>query len=135
MDKDMKMDTLSSHLSEPLSAAAAALAENLLQSEPFVRYHQADRLLHEDQQAARLLAEFSKLQQDIRTRQYSEKITEEDIKRLRQLQTDVATNIVIQDQGLKQEMAVAFLKEVNQEISSLLGVDFASLTRRSGGCC
>ena len=129
------MDSPLSNLSEPLSAAAAALAENLLQSEPFVRYHQADRLLHEDQQATRLLEEFSKLQQDIRTRQYSEKITEEDIKRLRQLQTDVATNIVIQDQGLKQEMAVAFLKEVNQEISSLLGVDFASLTRRSSGCC
>ena len=135
MDKDMKKDSPLSNLSEPLSAATAALAENIMQSEPFVRYHQADRLLHEDQQATRLLEEFLVLQQKIRTSQYSEKISEEDIKRLRQLQTDVATNIMIQDQGLKQEMAVAFLKEVNQEISSLLGVDFASLTRRSGGCC
>ena len=33
------------------------------------------------------------------------------------------------------ELAVAFLREVNQEISQLLGIDFASLTRRSGGCC
>lgn len=135
MDKDMKMDAPLINLSEPLSTAVAVLAENLLQSEPFVRYHQADRVLHEDQQATRLLEGFLKLQQDIRTRQYSEKISAEDIQRLRQLQTDVATNIVIQDQGLKQEMAVAFLKEVNQEISSLLGVDFASLTRRQGGCC
>lgn len=35
----------------------------------------------------------------------------------------------------EQELSVAFLREVNQEISQLLGVDFASLARRSSGCC
>jgi hypothetical protein len=35
---------------------------------------------------------------------------------------------------MAQQEAIAFLQEVNQEISSLLGYDFASLTRRSGVC-
>ena len=41
----------------------------------------------------------------------------------------------IQDHLMTQELAVAFLREVNQEISQQLGVDFASLARRSSGCC
>jgi hypothetical protein len=34
-----------------------------------------------------------------------------------------------------QDNATAYLKEVNQEISQWLGVDFAALARRPNSCC
>jgi cell fate (sporulation/competence/biofilm development) regulator YlbF (YheA/YmcA/DUF963 family) len=75
------------------------------------------------------------MQQKIRSQQYSGTISESDLTRLRALQSAIGANETIQDHQLTQELAIAFLREVNQEISNLLGVDFASLARRSGGCC
>lgn len=133
--KGIEMTSAQNAISTTLFEATSALAENLVQSEPFLRFQEADRKLHADQEAMRLLTEFAELQQKIRAQQQSGAISESDIKRLRELQSMIPTNDVIQEHGLAQEIAVAFLREVNQEISNLLGVDFASLTRRSGGCC
>jgi len=118
-----------------LLEATSNLAENLAQSEPFLRFKEATRKLQDDKAATALLVEFTELQQKFRSNQHSYVISENDIKRLRELQDMIGTNDVIQEQGLAQETAIAFLREVNQEISNLLGVDFASLTRRSSGCC
>lgn len=115
--------------------ATSNLAENLAQSEPFLRFKAAEGKLNSDQEALRLLKEFSVLQQKIRTQQNNGGISENDIKQLRALQNAISTNETIQDYQLTQELAVAFLREVNQEISQLIGIDFSSLTRRSGGCC
>ena len=135
VDKDIAMKTQISTLPDTLLAATSALTENLMQSEPFVRYQDADRKLRADQKAMRLLDELSELQQKVRDHQYSGDISENDVNRLRKLQSEVYTNEVIQQHGYAQEIAVAFLREVNKEISNLIGVDFASLTRHSGGCC
>ena len=115
--------------------ASSALAENLAQSEPFLRFKAAEGKLNADQEALRLLKEFSELQQKIRAQQNNGGISESDIKRLRALQNAIGVNETIQDYQLMQELAVAFLREVNLEISQLLGIDFSSLARRSGGCC
>ena len=135
VDKDTEMKSAINAISITMLEATSALAENLVQSEPFLRFHEADRKLHTDQEAMRLLTEFAQLQQKIRAKQNSGAISASDIKRLRELQRAIGTNDVIQEQGLAQEMAAAFLREVNQEISNLIGIDFASITRRSGGCC
>ena len=135
VDKETEMTSASSAISVTLLEATSVLAENLVQSEPFLRFQKADRRLHADQETKRLLTEFAELQQKIRAQHYTGAITELDIKRLRELQTTISTNDAIQGHGMAQELAIAFLREVNQEISNLLGVDFASLTRRAGGCC
>lgn len=114
---------------------ASNLAENLAQSEPFLRYKAAEEKLTADTGAQNLLAELSELQQTVRAQQYAGGISESQLKRLRELQTAANQNETIQEYGLAQEYAVAFLREVNQEISQLIGIDFASLTRRSSGCC
>ena len=135
VDKGIVMTSAQNAISATILEATSSLAENLVQSEPFLRLQAADRRLHADQEAMRLLTEFAELQQKIRAQQQSGAISESDIKRLRVLQGTISTNNTIQEHGLAQEIAAAFLREVNQEISNLLGVDFASLTRRSGGCC
>ncbi len=133
--KKTESTTVKTYLSNDMLEATYSLADNLMQSEPFLQYQQADRKLHADQEAMRLLEEFSELQQKIRAQQHSVGIAEGDIKRLRELQSAIGANKIYQEQAYAQQMAVALLQEVNEEISNLLGVDFASLTRRSGGCC
>ena len=133
MDKEMTSSI--GAISITMLEATSALAENLAQSEPILRFRAAEGKLKADPEALKLLAELSELQQKIRTQQLASEISEIEIKRLRALQNVIGINETIQDYGLTQELAASFLREVNQEISQLLGIDFASLTRRSGGCC
>src|SRR5512146_3247400 len=130
-----EVTTAMNAISSTMLEATTNLAENLAQSEPFLRYKAAAGRLEADAQAMQLLADLSKLQQKIRKSQYSGAVSEKDLARLRSLQTALSTSETIQDYQLTQELAVAFLREVNQEISNLVGIDFASLTRRAGGCC
>lgn len=135
MDKDTEMTSEISAVSTTMLEATSSLAVNLAQSEVFLRFKAAEAKLNADQEAQLLLTEFSELQRKIRTQHQSDAISESDIKRLRALQSAIGTNDTIQDYELMKELAVAFLREVNEEISRLLGIDFASLTRRSSGCC
>ena len=132
---NIEMTFTQNDISTTLVEATTVLAENLVQSEPFLHFQEAARKLQADHEAMRLLNEFEDLQQRIRTQQLSNTISENDLKRIRELQLEIGMNDVIQEHSLAQEMATAFLREVNQEISNLIGIDFASLTRRSGGCC
>jgi cell fate (sporulation/competence/biofilm development) regulator YlbF (YheA/YmcA/DUF963 family) len=133
--KGIEMNSTQSAVSNTLLLAASTLAENLAQSESFLRFQEADRKLQADGEATGFLTEVAELQQQIRAQQQSGAISESDVKRLRQLQNIINANNTIQEFGKAQDLAAAFLREVNQEISNLLGIDFASLTRRSGGCC
>jgi len=133
--KEIEMTPAKTAIPAPMREATSALAEHLLQSEPFLRYQAADRRLRANPEAMQLLADLAELQQKIRGQQYAGAISEGDLTRLRELQGAVRKNEIIQDHGMMQELTIALLREVNQEISNVLGVDFASLTRRSGGCC
>ncbi len=135
MDNETEVKTTTNAISDAILEATTSLAENLAQSEPFLRYKAATSRLEADAQAIQLLEDLSTLQQQIRKSQYSGAVSEKDIARLRALQTAMGASETIQDYQLTQELAAAFLREVNQEISNLIGIDFASLTRRAGGCC
>lgn len=88
-----------------------------------------------DKQSVKLLTEASELQQKLYTEQCSGDVSKEKISQLRNFRNQVATNETIQNQVIAREEAVAFLREINAEISNLLGFDFASLTRRPGSGC
>ncbi len=122
-------------VSSPILEVTQNLAENLAQSEPILRYRAAEQKLNGDAAAQRLLVELSELQQTVRAQQYAGGITPDQLKRLRELQTAANQNKTIQEYEQAQEAALAFLRIVNQQISQLVSIDFASLTRRSSGCC
>jgi len=122
-------------ISEKLMEATSSLAMNLAQSEPFLQFKAAEQKLKADQQAMQLLADLEEIQQKIRTQQYSNSVSESDFTRLRELQNAIGINETIQERARALENAIVFLREANQEISNLLGIDFASLARRSTGCC
>jgi cell fate (sporulation/competence/biofilm development) regulator YlbF (YheA/YmcA/DUF963 family) len=125
------MNSINPAIPSELLAATQALAENLLASEPFVNYDRAHVQLKADSQANQLLTHLSNLQAELRQRQAQGQVTQEHINQLRTVQSNVQANHVIMDYMGTQQLAVAYLREINQEISQLLGADFAALAKRS----
>ncbi len=117
-----------------LMAATQVLAENLLASEPFVIYQRASARFNADPQARGLIEQLSQAQADLRRHQTSRAVTQADVDQLRALQRDVQSNPVIIDYAVTQQAAVAYLREINQVISELIGSDFVALAKRPG-CC
>ena len=114
-----------------LMAATQALAENLLASEPFTLYQQAYARLDADPQARDLIQRLSHAQADLRRKQAIGGVTQADVTQLRALQSAVQSNRVIVDYASAQQIAIAYLREVNQAISELIGTDFAVLAKKS----
>lgn len=118
---------LSLHLQE----ATQSLIENLLASEAFARYRQARSRLNTDQEARSLLEQLTQSQARLRQKQASGGVTQSEIDELRSLQAQVQHNRVIMDYAQSQQEAVDFLREINNEISGLLGVNFATFANHA----
>jgi cell fate (sporulation/competence/biofilm development) regulator YlbF (YheA/YmcA/DUF963 family) len=119
---------------EMLYQATQSLAENLVASEPFVQYAQARAAFEADSNAQSLLKDISSIQGEMRKKQQRGQVTQEDIDVLRAMQQQAQSNETIMQYANTQQGAVNFLREINQEISQLLGVDFAALSKQTG-CC
>ena len=117
-----------------LTQATEALGVNLSCSRPFLRYRAATNHLNNDKQASAILQRLAELQAEFRTRQMQGTLTFEDLNQLRSLQDDAQRNPVIAEHLEAQQGVIDAIREINQEISSWLGVDFASLARTTG-CC
>ncbi len=114
-----------------LKMATETLIENLLASEAFVRYSRAKMMLEADQNAKSKLEELLTLQAKIRSAQMNGGVSQQQIEQLRAVQQEVQQNRVIIEYAQSQQAAIEYLREINQEISKLIGIDFASLARQS----
>jgi cell fate (sporulation/competence/biofilm development) regulator YlbF (YheA/YmcA/DUF963 family) len=135
VDRGISMKYETDSFTPELRVASFDLAESLALSEAILGYTKAHLILMKDQQALQLISEASDLQRKVYNGGSSSEDLEDDIFRLRELQDLISANLAIQNQTVARETAVEFLKEMNQEISQLLGVDFASLARRPGAGC
>ena len=129
------LNTNQPDISPNVLEATQVLAQDLLQSEAFLRYKKAKHELEGDKEAQKLLTDLPAAREQIRGQQFSGTFSESDLVKLQELQEKVASNEVIQSYELTKREATALLREVNEEISNLIGIDFSSLTRRSSGCC
>lgn len=120
---------------DELFDATISLAESLEQSEPITRFRQATQLLQDDLDAQQLVSEAAKLKQIIYAKDASREEMQKNFPRLREINNQIARNPMIQEKSQAQEMAIEFLREINQEISQLLGFDFGSMTKRAGASC
>jgi len=125
------MEKLMVILPERLQEAVEVLSENLLAAEPFVLYDRAQIRLNADRQAKSLLEQLSTLQAKIRSGQINGGVTQKDIDQLRTLQGEVQENQTIMEYARAQQTATDYVREINQEISQLVGMDFASLARQT----
>jgi len=121
------MDSQTVALPPDLLKAAQVLAETLLRAEPIAAYQKARARLDADSEARALLERFLVAQAELRIRQARGMVTQVDVHKLRTLQREVQASSTLIAYVEAQQAAMAFLPEVNREISQLLGVDFASL--------
>jgi cell fate (sporulation/competence/biofilm development) regulator YlbF (YheA/YmcA/DUF963 family) len=128
------MDTSHENLSPQMLSATEALAVNLRQSEPFLKYYQAQARLEADAPARDLLKRLAATQSEIRRLQTRGEIAPGDIEKLRNVQGAVQANAIIVEYSRTQQSAIAYLRTINQDISQLLNIDYAALAKRPG-CC
>lgn len=114
-----------------LHEATNCLIQNLLASEPFLVYQQSLATMNSDSEARGLLELLSMLQTALRHKQSANSVNQSDVDELRAVQTQVQANATIMAYAQSQQDAVNFLREVNQEISQTLGVDFAALAKQN----
>jgi cell fate (sporulation/competence/biofilm development) regulator YlbF (YheA/YmcA/DUF963 family) len=114
-----------------MQEATDALIGNLLASEAFIHYQQAQSCLNGDRQARALLEQLSQTQTSLREKQANGVVTQADVDGLRAIQEQVQRNNIIMDYAHTQQNAVNFLREINDEISQLLGINFASFANRA----
>lgn len=125
------MTASSVSLPPELMDATHALAAALAQAEPIVAYRAACDRLDTDPVAHGLLERLASVQADLRSRQARGTLTEAQLNQLRALQRQAQLNRIIMDYIGAQQAAMAYLPDVSQEISRLLGVDFGALIGRS----
>lgn len=118
-------------LSPELYQATDNLIQNLLASEAFLTYQQSLVAINSDTEAHGLLELLSTLQAALRHKQNANNVTQTDIEELRAIQEKVQANTVIMAYAQSQQGAITFLREINGEISQLLGVDFAALAKQN----
>ena len=119
-------------LTPALHEATEALVGNLLASEAFIRYQEARRRLDQDLEARALLDQLAQTQANLRQKQViNSGVTQAEIGALRGLQEQVQRNIVVMTYDQTQQEAISFLREINQEISQLLGINFATFANHS----
>ncbi len=128
------MNSNTTTLPANLLAATEELANHLLASEPFTAYHAAHGRFNADPEARALLQRLSQSQAELRQKQARQTVTQSDVDQLKALKSAVQADRIIADYARTQQVAIGFLREINQEISELLGIDFAALAKRSG-CC
>ncbi len=118
-------------LSPQLQEATQSLIDNLLASELFMHYQEARKLINEDSEARPLMERLSNSQATVRQQQTSGSVGQAEVDSLRLIQQRVLRNPVILDYAQSQQEAVDFLREINAEISQLLGIDFASFAKHA----
>ena len=122
----MKID-----VSPQLNEATKLLVEHLLASEAFTQYHNARSDMDADQEARALIDQLGKSQARVRQMQAKGEVNQAEVDSLRLLQQRVLRNQVIMDYVGAQQEAVNLLRDVNREISELLGINFASFANHS----
>jgi cell fate (sporulation/competence/biofilm development) regulator YlbF (YheA/YmcA/DUF963 family) len=115
--------------SPDLMAATDRLAEAIKQSEPMRHYQQAQADLEADEQASNILEQLTAVQIELRQHQMNGRLTQADIQQARTLQNEAQANGLIMAFVQTQQQAMASLNEVNDEISQLLGLNFAALSQ------
>ena len=114
-----------------LQEATQSLCESLLASEPLARYMNARSRLDGNAEARGLLDRLSEAQASIRKQQANGGMTQADIDTLRDLQKKAQDDPAVMEYAGSQQGAIYFLKEVNTEITELLGMNFAVFAKHS----
>jgi cell fate (sporulation/competence/biofilm development) regulator YlbF (YheA/YmcA/DUF963 family) len=118
-------------LPSPLQEATRSLIDHLLASEVWIRYQKAYAQFNENEEAQVLLEQLTQAQARLRQKQGKGEVNQAEVDSLRLLQERVQRNSVIMTYAQSQQEAIHFLREINNEVSQWLGINFASFANHS----
>lgn len=121
-------------LEPKMTEAALNLGKTLTSAKEYVSYQRAKQVLNEDVSARNLMSDLAKAEMGVRRAAGNGTITPEDLQTLSDLQTQLQTNPVITDFTTSKQELTTFLQGINNEISQLLGINFALIAKHSS-CC
>ena len=124
------MDTLNPQLRDAIAALGAAV-KGLPELHA---YREATSRMDADADTTELIDHVQRLQAELRVKQANGLVTRDDIACLRHLQQAVQAQPTFTALMAAQKDAQACLPPINQEISQMLGIDFAALAAPAS-CC
>jgi cell fate (sporulation/competence/biofilm development) regulator YlbF (YheA/YmcA/DUF963 family) len=115
----------------PVQESTQSLIDHLLASEVWIRYQKASAQFNENEEARDLLEQLTQAQARLRQKQGQGEVDQAEVNSLRLLRERVQRNSVIMTYAHSQQEAISFLREINQEVSQLLDINFASFASHS----
>jgi cell fate (sporulation/competence/biofilm development) regulator YlbF (YheA/YmcA/DUF963 family) len=131
--EEMMIKTISS-IGQSFMTMATQLGEELATISVISNYRATQKKLNEDDNAKEILRKLSAARKELGEKQFSGTITQEILDEYSKIQKEVENNQTIREFSLAQQENVQFLREVNLEISNLIGIDFSSLLPRNNSC-
>ena len=113
---------------------AEEFGEALANCEECRSVEQADEALRKDLRAKKLLSDYQSLQLSVQKAQmWGERVPKDKLERLRSIEAEMNSNLLIGNLMNAQKRLQETMVALNNEISNLLGIDFAA--NSSSGCC
>ena len=119
---------------ESFLTMATQLSDELANISVIKKYQSAQKKLNANAGAMELLRKLSAARKELSEKQYSGTFTQDSLNDYSNIQNEVEKNQTILEYSQTQQKAIQFLKNVNIEISQLIGIDFSSLIKRSNTC-
>jgi len=112
-------------LSEEIKSSLQEFAEKLITTSFFQTFQQSRSSLTADQEALDLLQRWNEKQRELSEIASERDLREEDFLEVETIREEIFKNTTLMNYFKAQDELVTFLKEVNRELSNILGFDFA----------
>lgn len=100
-----------------------------------IEYNETLNKYENNEEIKSLTAKYDSLSVDFQRKQYDGTLTQEEINEMRSIVNKIRSNPLENEIQNKQAELVGVLQECNDEISSVLSMDFAKIAAPSSSCC
>jgi|GEM_PF-1089513 cell fate (sporulation/competence/biofilm development) regulator YlbF (YheA/YmcA/DUF963 family) len=100
-----------------------------------IEYNEALDKYENNEEIKSLMGRYNSLAVGFQQKQYNGTLTQEEITEMRELVNSIRSHQLENEIQNKQALLVGILQECNDEISSVLNMDFAKIAAPSSGCC
>ncbi len=100
-----------------------------------IEYNEAINKYENNEEIQTLTEKYNSLAAGFQQKQYDGSLTQEEITEMRSLVNSIRSNPLENEIQDKQAQLVSILQECNDEISSILTMDFAKVAAPSSSCC
>ncbi|MEN3202117.1 MAG: YlbF family regulator [Atribacterota bacterium] len=118
-------------LSQALKDAIRSLVEQIISTQPFQDFENTRIMLSRDAKALQLLERLEEEQKSLSRIALQRDLVDEDFAGIEQARQEALSHPVILAYFQAQDRLVSLLQEINNEMSNLLGFDFASSAAQS----